>query len=374
MHVLPYLQLKMRRHFAEYLTRLIRKLLPHTFGVKSYMKLLSEALPLREVLDEPTFGQHVKSIRPHCPAKVVELTYPPNYPPGFRRSAAFPARDAFLLSDVVADPATGILHIDQLTPIPESYGSVRRAVCSFGDMTGKRIDPKDSIDGTIVCCPSTPYFHWVTEVLPQLIAAVRSNPNCKILVPYERFTFIDECLSLLNFEDKRIVASQFPVIAEEVFLLEMNQVEGFLHPFDLGTLRSEFISKEPTIDARERRLYISRRKNRKRRFAGESLLENYLVGEGFEVVHLQDIGFPEQIALMQQAQIVVGMHGAGLTNIIWAKAPLSVVEIFPGGYLNDCYSRLALSLGFDYRFVLASELSSDEELAALCTLLRTNGG
>jgi capsular polysaccharide biosynthesis protein len=52
---------------------------------------------------------------------------------------------------------------------------------------------------------------------------------------------------------------------------------------------------------------------------------------------------------MHDASVIVGMHGAGLSNMIWARRPCRVVEIFPTNYYNDCFARLALTCGYDYQ-------------------------
>ena len=49
--------------------------------------------------------------------------------------------------------------------------------------------------------------------------------------------------------------------------------------------------------------------------------------------------------------MVVGPHGAGLGNLIWADAPCSIVEIFPHAFFNDCFARLAITVGFEYDYV-----------------------
>jgi len=66
------------------------------------------------------------------------------------------------------------------------------------------------------------------------------------------------------------------------------------------------------------------------------------------VKELENCSLAEQIALFDQAEVVVAQHGAGLANLIWAKPPTKVVEIYPStierkrqrfnhfGYLSQC--------------------------------------
>ena len=100
-------------------------------------------------------------------------------------------------------------------------------------------------------------------------------------------------------------------------------------------------------------LYVSRRKARKRRLVNEQALEDELSSVGFSIVHPEDTPFKDQIALFSKAQFIVAPHGAGLSNIVWADPPCRVLEIFPSDIFNDCYARLAVSLGLGYDYLVS---------------------
>ena len=70
------------------------------------------------------------------------------------------------------------------------------------------------------------------------------------------------------------------------------------------------------------------------------------------------MNFHDQINLFSNARIIIGPHGAGLSNMIWASLPCEIIEIFPHNFFNDCYARLAKSLGFGYEYVLCPQENS----------------
>jgi hypothetical protein len=63
-------------------------------------------------------------------------------------------------------------------------------------------------------------------------------------------------------------------------------------------------------------------------------LESY----GFDSYVLEDLSFYEQVDLFSSAEIVVGPHGAGFTNTIFAD-DLTLLELFGSGELSHslCY-------------------------------------
>jgi capsular polysaccharide biosynthesis protein len=82
-----------------------------------------------------------------------------------------------------------------------------------------------------------------------------------------------------------------------------------------------------------------------------------------EAAKLQDAGFvlldpaklnaDAQIELFAEAELVAGIHGAGLANILWCKPGTCVVEIFHPRFQPNCYEILSGRLGLEYRAVIS---------------------
>ena len=65
------------------------------------------------------------------------------------------------------------------------------------------------------------------------------------------------------------------------------------------------------------------------------------------------VGIYEQIVLHSHAKILVGQHGAGLTNMIWMPAGAYVIEILPPmpAEARNIFEHLASTLGLHYSLV-----------------------
>ena len=68
----------------------------------------------------------------------------------------------------------------------------------------------------------------------------------------------------------------------------------------------------------------------------------------FDVYHLEDWSFPDQVALFAEAAVVVSAHGAGLTNMIFSPPGLVVVDIFESDQFNKYFWNLTAALGHRY--------------------------
>lgn len=69
---------------------------------------------------------------------------------------------------------------------------------------------------------------------------------------------------------------------------------------------------------------------------------------------LERVPLAEQIALFEAADVVIGQHGAALSNIVWMRRGSAVVEINPriNGRRREHFERLATGLGLVYHRVV----------------------
>jgi len=103
---------------------------------------------------------------------------------------------------------------------------------------------------------------------------------------------------------------------------------------------------------RTRRLYVSRSDAKLRRISNECDLLPILARRGFEVVLPGRLSFRDQIALFMSAEVVIGPHGAGLTNGLFARNRSRVLELFPANHLREHYFLLTIAMGQSYRALI----------------------
>jgi|SRR5690625_177711 len=102
-----------------------------------------------------------------------------------------------------------------------------------------------------------------------------------------------------------------------------------------------------------RRILISRRGANRRRIKNFHELETALSPFGFETVQPETLSMLDEIELFYDAEIVVGAHGSGLTNILFSHQT-AVVEIFATPEIIPHFYVMSQWLGHDYRYVLGT--------------------
>lgn len=88
---------------------------------------------------------------------------------------------------------------------------------------------------------------------------------------------------------------------------------------------------------------------------GEAAFEKALIARGFTIVRPETMSAGQQVALMRDAEIVVGASGAALANAVFLPKGARVVEIQPLNFTSQWVRAACRQVGVDWRgYVCAS--------------------
>ncbi len=104
---------------------------------------------------------------------------------------------------------------------------------------------------------------------------------------------------------------------------------------------------------RGRRLYIPRSTNRL--VANEPEIVGILETRGFEVYDHRQV--PYEPDFFAGAEIIVGAHGAGLTNMAFRTPGMQVLELIPSDHFYPYYYTLADAAGHNYSYLVGTSES-----------------
>lgn len=113
-------------------------------------------------------------------------------------------------------------------------------------------------------------------------------------------------------------------------------------------------------------VYVARTDSPFRPLRNEPELIEALRRRGVRIFVASGLRYAEQVLALSRARVVIGPHGAGLTNIGFAEAGALVVEIHPHHYTTPLYFRFAHVMGHRYRAFTAppsSDMQDDDPKA-----------
>ncbi len=210
------------------------------------------------------------------------------------------------------------------------------------------------------------YFHWLTDVLPKLMAWRQEGlPNLPVLLPADCLlpSYVAESLERLGFS-MRSFAQHERIEITRLWVIEPTAPTGNFRAALLNHLRSRLIngSSNSKADGSDspHKIYISRRDSQRRCLRNEAELEAVLEEHRVKPVLLEGRPLANQINMFSQCGLLVGLHGAGLTNMLWMPAGGEVIEIRRRGDAhNNCYYAMADALGHRYSYILAESIDPD---------------
>ena len=108
-------------------------------------------------------------------------------------------------------------------------------------------------------------------------------------------------------------------------------------------------------DILNKKIFVTRMQNRGRTILNINLINDLLHKYKFEIIDCDNLSTAQQICIFSSADIIVGIHGAGLTNMIFRYPyKCTLIEIFPPDMTPTHYYWLAKELGYDYDAIMGT--------------------
>jgi hypothetical protein len=200
------------------------------------------------------------------------------------------------------------------------------------------------------------YWHFMHDILGQLLLLKEcSLADYPIVIPQglAKKQFFKDAVRRSSFLSTRqwIPQDGFYVKAQRALFAQR-----------MPHARSHFDALYQILDAEKEdrsgvdKIFLTRRPPRGRTLRNAEVIEEIADSYGFLVVDADRLSLDEQITLFAGASHVVGIHGAGLLNILFRQpAPLYLLEIFPHSYVQIHYYWLCQYYKFAYDAVVGED-------------------
>jgi len=190
------------------------------------------------------------------------------------------------------------------------------------------------------------YWHWLFDVLPRIDICENIIELDKIdffLLPDNKKKFQIETLEILGIPQRKQISSvNFRhIISKELYVtnhpvLLTNDATDDIQNMPLWIsewLKKKFIKKNINEKVNfSKKIYIARSdsiSNVKdlRSITNEEKVKEFLLQDGFKIIKLSDLHFKDQVLTFNNADIIVGLHGAGFANLAFCKSNTKIIEL-----------------------------------------------
>ena len=272
-----------------------------------------------------------------------------------------PAIDLFILENVALVNGLIFQKKEILTDFTQHRNN--NPVATYKSRIRLKFLPKDHLEEAIsgLMDWADNYFHWLTELLPRIVAIHRQKLTVSLVVTEKlaRLTFVQESLMLMNVPYK-VLPTGRGVMVGKLYACKVPHV-GQFNQFLLSAFRSEVIGtlSSDCLISPIRKLYISRSSARRRKVSNEDELWQSLQMHGFEKVELEKLAWKDQVRLFREAVLVISNHGAGLSNIMFMPADSKIIELKSAKNDYWCYYSLARVCHLHYAYLLCEPSAHD---------------
>ena len=202
------------------------------------------------------------------------------------------------------------------------------------------------------------YFHWITDVLPRIRLARQAGYDPAafdhVLVNGTDQPFQKETLAHFGIPESHCLCFPGPEAAyecERAVLPSLPGRPGVVPAESVKFLRSEFSG---LASERAKKIFIGRAGARHRSLVHEEEISRKLAQRGFETLACEKLLLSEQAKAFASAEVVVGAHGAALTNLVFCRPGTRVIELFSPSYVNPCYRDLCVAADLRHSAVIGN--------------------
>jgi|GEM_PF-287944 len=214
------------------------------------------------------------------------------------------------------------------------------------DFTKTKFENVQKVSGRVVVLAQRGgycYFHWITEVLGRLAMVEMSGIEYDYIYVPTYKPFMKDSLILWGVDPSKIIEADETnyIQADELIVPSLvskidegyTKFASYVPPYVVEYVKEKLVRKaqEQNIASDfSKRVFITRKDapNLLRQTTNEDEVFALFEAKGFKCYSLSNLSVLEQIMLFQNAEVVVGCHGAGLTNTIFCNQGTQVIEFF----------------------------------------------
>ena len=207
------------------------------------------------------------------------------------------------------------------------------------------------------------FYHWMIETLPrlQMLLGQAEYDDFSIVLPRGRTPrFVYDSLALSGW-DKRIKFlenGQYSV--GELYIPTLFSPRNEPCAFSVRWLNENVLGDECQVRSfltsdEYKRIFISRDDADSRGVVNATELDDLIREVGLKKVRMTDFSVREQAYMFSRAELIVGLHGAALTNVAYSKPECTLIEIFMEGWFTRAFFNLSRLRGLKYGYFLCQK-------------------
>ncbi|MCW2308305.1 glycosyltransferase family 61 protein [Rhodobium gokarnense] len=168
-------------------------------------------------------------------------------------------------------------------------------------------------------------------------------------------SYIRALFDLIGIADRVMIADAWTryagvVVPEASHRFNAHIAPEFLLPFERAREAALKAAPGPSPE----KLYLSRSRLDAGRIIGEEVVEEMFAAEGYDIVHPQELGLAEQVALFARAKKVAGFNGSAMHGLVFSPGGVEATHIARDEHIGKSFFLIDQLLGNDARYIVGT--------------------
>ena len=220
------------------------------------------------------------------------------------------------------------------------------------------------------------YFHWL--FFPGLINL--SSLEDDELTSLKKYLFyigplkeipnyIFDTLKILKISRKQIIT--IPCTSNLLISSFQENYYDCVTKRHISFLRKYFLPHaSKKISNRLDKIYIARKDRFPRNLQNLNEFENFIIKDKkFTKVYLEDYSLFDQISIFNNAKYIIGVHGAGMSNVVFCNIKVKIIEIIPSNRINTLVASICMISKLNYYPLVLGVINSQNRYSFKINLL-----
>jgi hypothetical protein len=229
---------------------------------------------------------------------------------------------------------------------------------------------KQKINGKVLCLSVTGgqknYFNFSTKLIQRIGFAKSMDYSISdfdfILVNKITASFQKELLDIHGIPSEKIIETEENTFIEatELMIPSLSLQSFYGNNYIRETVLNSPLRNGLSARKSPSRVFLSRRKAKWMRIVNEDVLDALFEKYNIIPIEFEGMSVLEQATLMNNCELFISVHGAGMTNIIYCKPKTGIIEILNRHRLNVGYYPYAVFQKLNYGYILADSVDNPD--------------
>ena len=206
------------------------------------------------------------------------------------------------------------------------------------------------------------YFHFFSDCLQRIYSSKLNKENQNFLIPenYKYYDYITSTLKLLKIPHT-FYKNDSLYRVDKLELIPHVAPSGNYDPKIMNKISSDLRKSIKSTSADTPRfIWVSRQAASKRTEKNFNDVKLVLKKYKFSIIEFEKLNLEKQFLIAKNAQIISGIHGAGLTNMMVMRPESHIIEGRGRKDLtNNCFFSMASALNINYHYFLCDVENND---------------